>query len=74
MQTLNGVVKSNKMTKAIIVQVDFTKTNVKYNKKYKAKKNYSVACEDSSKFAIGDSVTITSCKPVSKNIKFKVVN
>lgn len=70
---MTGIVSSNKMTNALVVTVFSTKVHAKYHKRYKSKKRYSVACSDSSKFKIGDSVEIISTKPVSKTIYFKVV-
>ncbi len=70
---MTGVVKSNKMKNALVVVVYSTQLHKKYNKRFKTKNTYSVACTDSSKFEIGQSVEIISCKPVSKTIRFKVV-
>lgn len=70
---MTGIISSNKMTKALVVTVFSTKLHPKYKKRFKSKKRYSVACSDSSKFKIGDSVEIISTSPVSKTINFKVV-
>lgn len=70
---MTGIVKSAKMEKALVVEVSVSKTHPKYKKTYKAIKRYHVACSDSSKFEVGQSVEIVSCRPVSKTIKFKVV-
>lgn len=70
---MTGIVKSTKMDKAIVIEVTNTKTHSKYKKSYKTVKRYTVACLDSKKFKVGDSVEVISCKPVSKTIKFKVV-
>jgi ribosomal protein S17 len=70
---MTGTIKSNKMTKAVVVQVDDIKVHSKYQKRYKSKKSYPAACSDSTKFKVGQSVEITPCRPVSKTIKFKVV-
>lgn len=70
---MTGIVKSNKMTKAVVVEVVGQKVHSKYKKAYKTKKNYAAACSDSSKFKIGQEVEIVSTKPVSKTIRFKVV-
>jgi small subunit ribosomal protein S17 len=69
---MTGKVVSNKMTKALIVEVISSKMNEKYRKAVKVKKRYPVACSESSKFTIGDEVEIVSCRPVSKTISFKV--
>lgn len=70
---MTGIVVSNKMTKALIVEVITPKMNTKYKKAVKSKKRYPVACEDSSKFTIGDKVEIESCRKISKTISFKIV-
>jgi small subunit ribosomal protein S17 len=68
-----GKVLSNKMSKALVVSVDAVKVHPMYKKRYKTAKKYSVACSDSSLFAVGSKVTIRECPPVSKTIKFQVV-
>ena len=61
------------MQKAITVVVYTTKLHLKYKKRFKTKKSYSVACSDSSKFVIGQKVEIISSIPVSKTIRFRVL-
>lgn len=70
---MTGVVKSNKMTKALVVVVYSTQLHKKYNKRFKTKNTFAASCSDSSKFEIGQKVEIIPCKPVSKTIRFKVV-
>ena len=70
---LKGIVASNKMQKAIVVNVIATKIDPLYKKRVKIKKRYSVHCEDSSKFNVGEEVQIQSCRPISKTISFKVI-
>jgi ribosomal protein S17 len=67
-----GKVVSNKMTKAIVVEVKRTAVHPKYGKRYIVKKKYAVACSDSTKFPVGHEVSFIACAPVSKTIKFKV--
>lgn len=69
---MTGIVTSNKMDKALVVTVFTTKLNTKYNKRFKTKKKYHVACSDSSKFTVGDSVEFVATRPISKTIRFKV--
>jgi small subunit ribosomal protein S17 len=69
---MTGIVTSNKMTNALVVTVYRTKIHPKYQKRYKVRKKYSVACSDSSKFKIGQEVTIKECRPISKTISFRV--
>ena len=70
---MTGIVSSNKMTKALVVTIFSTKLHVKYHKRVKSKKRYTVACLDSSIFKIGEVVKITPTRPISKNIHFKVL-
>jgi small subunit ribosomal protein S17 len=70
---MTGIVTSNKMTKALIVAVYRTKIHPKYQKRFKVRKKYAVACSDSAKFKIGETVQIMECAPVSKTIRFRVV-
>jgi small subunit ribosomal protein S17 len=70
---MTGIIKSNKMNKAVIVTVYQTKIHPKYHKRYQTRKSYPAACLDSSKFKTGDKVIIKECAPVSKTIHFKVV-
>lgn len=71
---MTGIVTSNKMQKALVVTVFTDKIHPKYNKRYKTKKKYHVSCEDSSKYGIGDKVEFVPSRPISKTIKFKIVN
>jgi small subunit ribosomal protein S17 len=68
-----GTITSNKMQKALTVVVYTTKLHSKYKKRFKTKKSYSVACSDSTKFEIGQQVEIINSIPVSKTIRFRVV-
>jgi ribosomal protein S17 len=69
---MTGIVSSNKMTKAIVVTVFSTKVHTKYNKRFKTKKRYTVACEDASLFILGQPIEIIETRPLSKTIRFKV--
>ncbi len=70
---MTGTVKSNKMTKALIVVVIIEKLYPKYKKYYSVRKRYAVSCADSSKYQVGQQVEIVPCRPVSRTIHFKVV-
>jgi ribosomal protein S17 len=69
---MTGKVKSNKMTKALVVEVYSSQMHAKYRKAFQTRKTYHVACEDSSKFEIGQTVEIVETRPLSKTIKHKV--
>jgi small subunit ribosomal protein S17 len=70
---LKGTVVSNKMTKALVVKVESIKVHPLYHKRFKSKKSYSVAHTGTNTYNVGDAVTIMETKPVSKTIRFKVV-
>ncbi len=67
-----GVVVSDKMDKTVVVAVDSFKTHPKYLKKYKSTKKYKVHDEEN-KYKVGDVVEFVSCKPVSKDKKFRAL-
>jgi len=71
---MTGLVTSNKMTNAVVVTVFSTKMDNKYKKRYKIRKKYVAYVTDSSAFKIGDSVEIAATSPISKTIRWKVVN
>jgi ribosomal protein S17 len=70
---MKAQVVSNKQEKALVVVVYSTKIDPKYKKRYKSKKKYNVSCSDSKKFETGQEVEIISCRPISKTIRFKVL-
>ena len=73
MRTKTGTITSNKMAKTLVVRVDSYKNHPKYQKKYKISKKFYVHVDDAAKYSIGDSITITETKPVSKLKKWKVI-
>ncbi|MAG44874.1 30S ribosomal protein S17 [bacterium] len=68
----NGIVRSDKMDKTIVVEVLKIKKHLKYEKRYKIKKRYKVH-DPKNKFKIGENVKFVLCKPISKDKKFKVI-
>lgn len=72
MRTKTGIISSNKMQKTLVVTVDSYKNHPKYKKRYKVSKKFYAHVEDASKFNIGDAVTISETKPVSKLKRWKV--
>ena len=74
MRTKTGTIKSNKMQNTLVVSVQSYKTHPKYKKRFMVSKKFYAHCEDSTKFNIGDSVTIEETKPISKLKRWKVVN
>lgn len=74
MRTKTGIITSNKMAKTLVVTVESYKNHPKYKKKFKVSKKFYVHTDDVAKFSIGDAVTISETKPVSKLKRWKVVN
>lgn len=70
---MTGTVVSNKMNKAVVVSVDMVKVHPMYKKRFKTSKKYKAACIDSQALPVGTKVTISETRPISKTIKFKVV-
>jgi small subunit ribosomal protein S17 len=67
-----GIVVSDKMEKTVVVSVVSFETHPRYGKKYKITRRYK-ADDPEKKFKIGDLVEIVSCRPVSKEKRFKVI-
>ena len=65
-----GFVKSNKMTKSVIVQIDRTYRHPLYKKVIHSYQN--VMAHDDIGCNIGDQVKIVESKPISKNKKWVV--
>jgi small subunit ribosomal protein S17 len=64
-RTLRGVVKSNKMTKTITVEVVRTVRHAKYNKFLKKRARY-YAHDERCEAGIGDTVVIVESRPLSR--------
>jgi small subunit ribosomal protein S17 len=74
MRTKIGVITSNKMEKTLVVAVTTYKRHPKYKKRYQISKKFYAHCDDSTKFNIGDEVTIAETRPTSKLKRWKVVD
>ncbi len=72
LNTLKGVVVSDKMDKTVVVSVSRFIKHPLYGKFYKVSKKYKAHDEDN-KFKTGDTVEIVETRPISKDKKFKVV-
>lgn len=70
---LKGKVVSDKMDKTIVVKVDRRVSHPKYSKSYTITKKYKVHDEEN-KYKVGDDVIFISCKPYSKDKKWRVIN
>ncbi len=67
-----GTVVSDKMAKTIVVKVDSTKVHPKYGKRYIVSRRYKVHDEKGA-YHIDDKVTFTECRPISKDVRWRVV-
>ena len=68
---LQGVVKSDKMTKSATVLVTRFSVHPKYLKRIKLTKSYTVRNEIGAK--IGNNVIIEETKPISKTIHWQII-
>ncbi len=69
---LQGIVKSKKMAKTIVVEVVRMKMHPKYKKQYKVSKKYKV--HDEKQIAsMGDKVIFEECRPLSKEKKWRLI-
>ena len=71
--SLKGVVVSDKMDKTVIVSVSRFVKHPLYGKFYKVSKKYK-AHDEENKYKVGDKVEIVETRPISKDKHFKVVN
>lgn len=71
-RTMTGVVVSNKMKNAIVVEIERTVTHPKYKKIIR--RSTKLHAQDTGNTAkIGDVVVLQQCRPVSKTIAWKLV-
>ena len=71
---LKGVVKSTKMKNTIIVRRDYLHYIKKYNRYEKRHKNVAAHISPAFRVQEGDLVTIGQCRPLSKTVRFNVIN
>lgn len=69
-----GVVVSNKMEKTVVVKVERKMRHSVYDKVVRSSKKYYAHDEESKNRAIGQTVTIVECKPMSRTKRWRVVN
>ena len=72
MRTITGTVVSTKMDKTIVVSVDTYKNHPKYHKRYKVTKKF-YAHDEASKAQVGETVTISETRPLSKLKRWTLV-
>jgi len=71
-KVLTGIVIKMAMAQAVTVRVDSVKIHPIYKKRFVVSKKYKVHNE-SEEIAVGDKVEITSTRPLSKDIHYKLV-
>lgn len=71
-RTLNGVVKSAKSDKTIVVSVGSAKIHPKYKKRYTTHSNYKVH-DEKNLFQAGDKVSFAECRPLSRDKRWRVI-
>ena len=67
-----GTVLSDKMTKTIVVKVESVKIHPKYHKRFVISRKYKVH-DEREQYKPGDSVVFISCRPMSKDKKWRVL-
>ncbi len=73
MKTKNGIVVSNSGDKTIVVRVDYHVKHALYEKRVlKSKKFY--AHDENNTCSVGDQVTISECRPLSKLKRWTLVS
>lgn len=72
-RTVQGVVVSNGMEKSIVVSVDRYIKHTKY-KKFIRKSTKLMAHDADNLAGVGDKVTISECKPLSKHKSWSLVS
>jgi small subunit ribosomal protein S17 len=72
LRTTKGIVASDKMDKTVVVSVDSLKKHPKYHKRYLSTKKYKVH-DPRNQFKKGDTVSFVSCRPISKDKRWRVV-
>ena len=70
---LKGVVLSTKMKNTIIVRRDYLHYIKKYRRFEKRHKNVAAHCSPCFRVKEGDVVTIGQCRPLSKTVRFNVL-
>ncbi len=70
-KTLNGIIKSTDMQNTVIVEVTRRIPHPKYKKLMKRSKKFAVSLNGNT-VKVGDSVTITETRPISKRVHFLI--
>lgn len=70
-KVLTGKIVSNAMTGVVVVDIERKKTHRLYGKSYSV--NTRIKAKTDKNFEVGDIVSITETRPMSKNVAFKVL-
>lgn len=70
-KVFNGVVKSNKTDKTIVVIVQTRKTHPLYRKQYTDSRNF-MAHDENNEAQVGDRVSIVETRPLSARKRFRL--
>ena len=71
-QMLQGVVKSDKMDKTIVVEITMRKLHPLY-KKYVTRSNSIKAHDEKNEAHEGDTVRVVECRPLSRDKRWRLV-
>ncbi len=71
-RTVVGFVTSNKMDKSIVVSVEESRRHSLYGKSQKITKKF-LAHDENNECQIGDKVKIMETRPLSKNVRWRLV-
>jgi len=71
---LRGIVVSTKMKRTIVVRRDYLHYVPKYNRFEKRHTNITAHCTPALTVKEGDIVTIGQCRPLSKTVRFNVID
>jgi 30S ribosomal protein S17 len=70
-QTLQGIVKSDKMDKTIVVEITMRKLHPLY-KKYVTKSKSIKAHDEKNEAHVGDTVRVVECRPLSRDKRWQL--
>ncbi|PWN24397.1 putative RPS11B-ribosomal protein S11B [Jaminaea rosea] len=71
---LTGRVISTKMTRTIVIRREYLHFVPKYNRYERRHKNLVAHCSPAFRVSVGDEVTVGQCRPLSKTIRFNVID
>jgi small subunit ribosomal protein S17 len=71
-QTLQGIVKSDKMDKTIVVEITMRKLHPLY-KKYVTRSKSIKAHDEKNEAHEGDTVRVVECRPLSRDKRWRLV-